>query len=106
MGAPVVSITEPPIAPVAPPWPYVRAPKSKVASRNTTPENLRTACIVIPHPELLKKRHYPERECFPFVPQRPVQDDRFQDHHAGFWRTLPRIQRSDSDSWCQEEWRY
>src|SRR5712672_340395 len=65
MGAPVVSITEPPIAPVAPPWPYVRAPKSKVASRNTTPKNLRTTCIVIPHPELSKNKTLPRTRVLP-----------------------------------------
>jgi hypothetical protein len=24
--------------------------------------------------------------------KRPVQDDSTQDHHAGFWRTLPHIE--------------
>jgi hypothetical protein len=64
MDAPLVSTTAPVMAPVAPPWPYAFAPKSRAVNRNTPANNLSTPRILIPHLRIVKKKDTPhEREC-------------------------------------------
>src|SRR5260370_41047630 len=99
MAPPVVSTTAPPMAPVAPPWAYARAPDSSAASNTVPIATLRRPRIFTP-PDT--KVALPTiRGAFPSVHQRPV---RTVDFRTPRWilLTLPIFEASDSPPACQE----